>query len=191
MVLDHKQIEMAFYDTGARSVSFGMSKIFLNSDPEHPEPGGMYHRDSIDGKHHISVDRALLKEPDSLVATIAHELAHIKLLAENRIEENDEMLTDFTTVFFGLGIFNANTAFEFNASSDQWGYSWSGYLRQEEWGYALALLAFFRGEVNPDWINYLSKTVRKDFEKSLRYMNDNREDIFALEGEENENNTKL
>jgi hypothetical protein len=34
------------------------------------------------------------------------------LLGENRIIENDEKLTDLTTVFFGLRIFNANAAFQ-------------------------------------------------------------------------------
>lgn len=186
MDLDHNQIEMAFYDTGVRSVSFGISKIFLNSDPEHPEPAGLYHRDSPEGKHHISIDRALLKRPDSLVATIAHELAHIKLLGENRIETNDEMLTDLTTVFFGLGIFNANSAFYFHKTTNEWSYGWAGYLKIEEWAYALALLAFIRYEDNPEWAGYLSKTVRGDFEKSLRYMKDNEEEIFRLDDIENE-----
>lgn len=51
-----------------------------------------------------------LDEPEHMIATLAHEIAHIKLLGENRMEENDEIMTDLKTLFFGLGVFNANAA---------------------------------------------------------------------------------
>jgi hypothetical protein len=101
----------------------------------------LYHNEKVDGKYSISLDEALLEKPESLIATIAHELSHVKLLGEKKLEQNDEMLTDFTTVFFGLGIFNANCAFQFYKQNDRWGYSNLGYLKIEEWAYALALFA--------------------------------------------------
>src|SRR3984893_2169346 len=56
----------------------------------------------------IRLDESGLHDPMGLVGTMAHELAHVRLLGESRImrEEFDhELLTDLTTVAFGLGIF--------------------------------------------------------------------------------------
>ncbi len=60
---------------------------------------------------HIRIDKSGLHDPMSLVGTIAHELAHQRLLGEGRITNkifDNEILTDLTVVHFGLGIFLAN-----------------------------------------------------------------------------------
>ena len=59
----------------------------------------------------ISIETGQLKNPISLIATISHELAHHILLGENRIEENDELLTDLTAITYGFGIFIGNSRF--------------------------------------------------------------------------------
>jgi hypothetical protein len=54
--------------------------------------------------------------PVALVSTLAHELGHVLLLADGRIsaqQQDHEPLTDLLTIFFGLGIFSANAAFEY------------------------------------------------------------------------------
>ncbi len=159
----------------------GTSTIFIETDPNRPDAAGLYHHEKTNGKYHISLDEALLQKPENLIATIAHELAHVKLLGENKLDENDEMLTDFATVFFGLGIFNANTAFQFYNNGDQWGYSNLGYLKLDDWAYALALLAFIRHEDEPTCKQHLSKSIKNDFEKCLRYMITNEEEIFKFD----------
>lgn len=183
MELDPNEIKLDFYDNGLKEIDMGTSVIFMESDPENPEAAGLYHHEKVDGKYSISLDEALLERPDSLIATIAHELSHVKLLGEKKLEQNDEMLTDFTTVFFGLGIFNANCAFQFYNQSDRWGHSNLGYLKIEEWAYALALFAFIRHEDEPQWKQFLSKTIKSDFEKCLSYMIDNEEEIFKFDDE--------
>lgn len=183
MQLNPDEIEIDFFNNGIKEINMGNSSIFLESDPENPEASGLYHHEKIDGKYHISIDESLLNRPESLIATIAHELSHVKLLGEKKMEENDEMLTDFATVFFGLGIFNANTAFEFYNQEDSWGYSNAGYLKIEEWAYSLALFAFIRNEDGGKWKKYLSKTIKSDFEKCLQYLIENEEDIFKFEDE--------
>ncbi|MBY0426096.1 MAG: hypothetical protein K2Q22_10700, partial [Cytophagales bacterium] len=84
-------------------------------------------------------------------------------------------LTDLTTIFFGFGIFGANTAFQFYQGNDRWGYSKLGYLTQEEWAYGLALWAYLRNEPKPEWIKFLNVTVKKEFEKCLIYIIENKE----------------
>jgi hypothetical protein len=53
---------------------------------------------------------------------VAHELARVRLLGEQRINTDcgdQEQLTDLATVFFGLGIFTADAAFDY--SQNQFG----------------------------------------------------------------------
>ncbi len=50
-------------------------------------------------------------ESSMLVGTMAHELAHLKLMGERRVtgdEYDNELLTDLTAVFHGFGIFLGN-----------------------------------------------------------------------------------
>ena len=100
----------------------------------------------------ISLESSQLSNPMTLVATVAHELGHVRLLGEGRIHggfEDHELLTDLLTVFFGLGVFTANSAFSFRQWSDNSSQGWrterKGYLTEEMFGYALALFALMRG----------------------------------------------
>jgi hypothetical protein len=140
---------------------------------------GLYYGEGADKKYSIAIELGQLKHPQKLVATLAHEIAHIKLLGEGRLENNDEHLTDLVTVFFGLGIFNANSAFNFQSDFEKWSYSKQGYLVQQEWGYALALYAYIRREEKPDWIKYLSKNIQSDFKKSAAYIDENRDKVLV------------
>ena len=59
----------------------------------------------------VRINTEDLHEPISIVGTMAHELAHVRLMGEARVsgdEFDNELLTDLTTVFHGLGIFLAN-----------------------------------------------------------------------------------
>lgn len=180
MQIDPAKVTLDFFSNGPTEIDMGTSVIFMQADPDSMQAGGLYHGEQLDGSFQISLEQSLLESPNSLIATLAHELAHVKLLGEKKIEENDEMLTDFATVFFGLGIFNANTAFQFYNQTDRWGYRNAGYLNIDEWAYALALSAFVRNEDNPEWGAYLTKTIKGDFEKCLRYMIENEDQVFSL-----------
>jgi hypothetical protein len=136
------------------------------------------YRMRADGKHGISLDTAQASNPETLVATIAHELGHVILLGEDRLDpdyQDHEPMTDLVTVFYGLGIFNANSSFVFeqwtNSQYQGWRAGGSGYLSEEMFGYALALFAFLRGEQKPDWAGYLKTNVRAYFKSALKYLN--------------------
>ncbi len=115
------------------------------------------------------------------MATLAHEFAHIKLLGENRLDFNDESLTDLTTVVFGCGIFNAKSSFKEFKSFDGYGHNTLGYLKQREWGYALALYSFYRNEEKPDWIKFLSPNLKSDVKKGLDFVHANTDKVFLEE----------
>jgi len=54
-------------------------------------------------------------------------------------------------------------------------------LKQREWGYALALYAYFREEGNSEWIKYLTPNIKSDFIKSMDFINDNKDKVFLEE----------
>ncbi len=83
-----------------------------------------------------------------------------------------EPLTDLLTVYFGLGIFTANTAFEYSRA--QRGgpahrlSSRLGYLTEPMYG--LARYAWLRGEADPSWARYLDTNPRTFLKRGLRYV---------------------
>ena len=178
------ELQIEFFENGMSEFNIGGSTIFLENDKENPAAAGMYFDKAENGKYTIAIDKKLLELPDDLISTIAHELCHVKLLGEKRIDFNDEHLTDLATVTFGFGIFNANSSFSFYAQSDRWGYKSSGYMKAPEWAYALALSAFYRNEDNPEWKKYLNPTIKKDFERAIKYMIDNESEIFKPASED-------
>src|SRR5258708_335850 len=119
-------------------------------------PAGLYFHPREDGTVVIALEKGGLAKPSALAATICHELGHVHLLADGRIkgdEKDCEPLTDLLTVYFGVGIFTANSAFQFDQwqshSHQGWSAKAQGYLPERIWGYALAGYAWMRGEANP------------------------------------------
>ncbi|WP_035843166.1 M48 family metalloprotease [Crocinitomix catalasitica] len=184
MRIDTNDLILQMFSNGIIEFNYGSSILFTAMEDD-SETAGSYLK-GANGKYTISLDKALLTQGEKLIATVAHELSHVKLLGEKRIEENDEPLTDLTTVLFGFGIFNANSSFNFTSNTNSWGYSKLGYLPQNEWGYALALLAYSRDENNPKWVQYLNKQSQADFRKSMQFILANEQLIWQIPEDENE-----
>src|SRR5688572_13076635 len=71
----------------------------------------------------IQINREGMSDPMTLVGTIAHELAHVRLLGENRVSPDvfdNEMLTDLTVVFHGMGVFLANVPRNWESDNKTW-----------------------------------------------------------------------
>jgi hypothetical protein len=129
------------------------------------------------GRAVVSLDLSEAADPVVLLAIIAHELSHVRLLGERRISAqrpDQERLTDLLTVFFGYGVFSTNGAMRFdrrggfyvvprgefddrtlNAASNA-GYHRLGYLKSDEFGYALSCYAWLRKEHNPAWAKFVN-----------------------------------
>lgn len=115
--------------------------------------------------------------PSNIIATLAHELGHVRLLGENRISEDEtdhEPLTDLCTVFFGTGVINGNsTIHEAHMSNGQliwWRAGKRGYLEMPDFAYALALYAAERGEDRPSWVPYLRGDLRQFYRQSRKAL---------------------
>jgi hypothetical protein len=134
------------------------------------EAGGLYEGAVI------RVNDNELVDPMGLVGTLAHELAHQRLLGEGRITSDvfdNELLTDLTVVFKGLGIFLANCPRNWEGQDTRWpgtDLRKPEYMTPPMFGYALALLAWARGEESPDWPRHLKFGVRGEFRQGLRFL---------------------
>ncbi|HZH63468.1 MAG TPA: hypothetical protein VEY10_01165 [Flavisolibacter sp.] len=184
MDINFGEVNLQTYDENIKTFDGGMGhRVFTEVDNDSPEKlaAGLYFGKNEDGKYDIFIEQQSLSQPENIVATLAHEFAHIKILGEKRLELNDELLTDLTTVVFGLGIFNANASFRVNQGFDGWERNSVGYLKQQEWGYALALYAYYREEQSPDWVKHLSKNIQSDFKKSEAFIYANQEKVFVDE----------
>jgi hypothetical protein len=124
----------------------------------------------------VRIERSTLDRPSDLVGTMAHELAHQRLLGEGRADSDaydNELLTDLTAVYHGFGIFLANNP---RKSTGELGH-WPGtklykpeYISEPMLGYALAHIAWFRDEDRPEWVRHLRWTPRSVFKEGLRYL---------------------
>lgn len=184
MDIDFNEINIGIYEQTIQEFrgDFG-HRIWTELDKNSNEQftAGLYFGKGENSKYDILIEKKNLRDPENLVAILAHEFSHIKILGEKRLEFNDEQLTDLTPAVFGLGIFNANSAFKEHKSFDSYGHKSIGYLKQREWGYALALYAYFRQEVNSNWIKYLTPNIKSDFKKSMDFINANKDKVFIEE----------
>ena len=159
-------------------------QVDLSDDPDIPDlgpsspivsqfSGAAGHFQWDGGVPVVALRRHQLRDPVALAATLAHELAHVRLLTERRVDrtrKDHEQLTDLATVFFGLGVFTANAAFDFSKSQYAWQTSRLGYLGEELFGYSLACYAHLRGEKDPSWARALDANPRAYLRKGLRYL---------------------
>ncbi|MEQ9288702.1 MAG: hypothetical protein RIG77_17405 [Cyclobacteriaceae bacterium] len=130
----------------------------------------------VDGIYEIEIERTLMNNPISLIATIAHEIAHIKLLGEETIDENDEPLTDITASLFGFVIFLANSSIaKMTTWSGNTHTGWrigggAGYVHHKLYAFLIGYWLTKKGQTNPDWFEYLDKDILSDVKKTLKYL---------------------
>ncbi len=133
---------------------------------------GVFEQDES-GARIITLDRDSSADQSRMTAVIAHELAHARLNGEGRIEPGRadmEALTDLATVFFGLGIFNANAARTAKPNASGVSVQRLGYLDQRMFGYALACYTRMRHNPAPKWQSYLSPPPGEYLKKGVAYL---------------------
>ena len=136
-----------------------------------------------DGRHLITVNPKSLADLEQLIAVLAHEICHPILLTISEEPpggpEAEEFATDLAMVFFGFGIFGANTAFvhrqyqDAATGSQGWSISRSGYLSQNEWGFALAVRQLLLPETEDSWSRHLVDGPLANYRKNLKYLKSN------------------
>lgn len=109
-----------------------------------------------DGVCHFGVAEEHIGDPENLVATLCHEVAHAwRALHHERVDDRavEERLTDLTTVFLGFGLLTTNGAYRYRSGSrlegtrtyTEWSHSRGGYLPPEAMSFLLAAQVKARG----------------------------------------------
>jgi hypothetical protein len=163
--IDPEEIAVILSDGGRPTSVPGLSANAYRSIAGHYSV-----RDGV-GVIEVGVENA--RDPRRVVAVAAHELCHHKLLYRGIAtaqEADHEPLTDLATVFFGLGVFTANAAYTFSQGSHGWRRQQLGYINQPMFGYALACVAWLRGERDPEWARHLDTNPRGYFKQAMRYL---------------------
>ena len=168
MVVEDPEVKLEFYtDSPIEMQDGGTLSSPADISGKWESAAGTYEQN--EREKIISIETGQLKNTISLVSTIAHEVAHIILLGENRIDENDEYLTDLTAITYGFGIFLGNSRFNYANNNSGWSMNSQGYLPEQIIAYAMAWLSFQRNE-NTAYDNFLSSSMKKYFTQSLEYL---------------------
>jgi len=144
---------------------------------------GLY--DEQTGKTVIHIETSGLFDLSSLVGTMAHELAHLRLMGEKRVTGNEfdnELLTDLTVVFHGLGIFLGNCPRNWESQESRWpgtDLRRPEYMSLPMFAYALAHAAWHRDQHKPEWAQFMSYDLRPCFKQGLRYLQSTGDSTFA------------
>lgn len=177
MDVDPASIHLCFFEDEADDLQDSLKNSLPSWEGSRSGAAGFYHKPAEDERPVIAIKQRQLADPVGLVATLAHEVGHEVLLGGEHVQRDApdmEPLTDLITVFRGLGIFTANSAFKFSQYSDGsragWSVSRQGYLSEPMYGYALAYYARLRGEQNPSWARYLKPNVAHYFKQSTRFL---------------------
>ncbi|GAA4115631.1 hypothetical protein GCM10022393_15860 [Aquimarina addita] len=177
MFIEAVPIQLSFFSESSNYMDDG-TLLTTDADIHGRSKGAAGTYQQLDNLTIIRLERSQLQSPEAMIATISHELSHQKLLGENRIDQNDEYLTDLTAIVFGFGIFIGNARFQFNTGLHN-GFGWQmksqGYLPEPMIGYAMASLSLKKGETDRKYVDHLNDSLKKYYKKSLAYLESERE----------------
>lgn len=177
MDIDPSTLDIGFFE-GAKPVD----PSAINPENTDTSAAGLYYGKNSDGKYQVDFADNIHVDVERIIATIAHEFSHIKLLGEGRMEENSEELTDMLPLFYGFGLFNSDMVLTFQRESNGTHTSWQsntlGYLSFADWGYLFALYMYLRDEMEPAWFTHLNKTVSKDCKLALSFIKANPDKVL-------------
>lgn len=169
--MEVKAVDVELYYFSEAPLEFEDEGVQAYSDSENYAVG----KYSENGGNNIRIGLEMnqLKNPQGMIATIAHELSHLILLGEGRLEENDEELTDLNCIALGFGIFISNSIFNFQqwhgTSHQGWNASRQGYIPEEVAAYAMAYFNQYQNNTS-DWHRHLNRSVGKLYQKNVKYL---------------------
>lgn len=170
--MEVKDVDIQLYFFSEAPMQFTDEAIMAQVDEDENPALGLYQQTG-DNVFEIGIEINQLQDFQGMVSTMAHEVSHLILLGEGRLEENDEPLTDLNCIALGFGIFIGNNIFQFNqwtgVSHGGWRASKRGYIPEQIAAYAMALLQHYQGNTQ-NWSQYLNKSVKKMYEKNLKYL---------------------
>ncbi|RDH90589.1 MAG: hypothetical protein DIZ77_12885 [endosymbiont of Seepiophila jonesi] len=148
--------------------------------------------DSVDEVNRLTFtyDPSLVNNPEALIATYAHMLAHYLGSAAQEPppggEQNWPHCTEVLAVFLGFGLMFANSASRFKVSScgscGGGQAERSSYLSQFDITYALAMFAVLKGMPDKVVLRHLKKSLRSYYKQAARDVRRREEMLSRLRG---------
>lgn len=144
----------------------------------HYSLGEYNHWNEETGKFEIQINTNSFKTLEQGICNLVHQLSYVKLIGEDRIKAEDkslEFLAELTVIYFGFGIFQANSSLVHNAwGVGEWYMGWrisrNGSLPLEMAAHALAVHAYLQGEQDPKWVSQLGVSSKKMTERAIAYL---------------------
>ena len=168
MGVDARQVDLRFYKVGDRRA--------LTPFDDWAGTAGLYQDRRQRAEVHI--EESHFGEPVALVAALAHELAHVLLHGDHRLEKNEEdgeHVTDLLAVLLGFGVFMANAASQSNVFLgliEGRAHARLGYLTDSELSYALAIVAWLHSDDSPPWSRLVRPNVRDPMITAIRWLSE-------------------
>jgi tetratricopeptide (TPR) repeat protein len=164
--VDYNDITVKFFDD-IKSKQWSTWTLAGSSN----QPLGVLYKtyDLTEKSFNMQLAKSNLNNAQLLVTVIAHELAHVKLLGNGLLSINDpemEPLTDLASIFFGFGIFMANTC---QRRDINW-ISRSGYLPNEVISYANALMCYITDKNGDSFHSFFNENTKSLFENDLAFL---------------------
>jgi len=165
----HRLTQRLMHHAGLGDVAFTLSGFAGASSAWDANTAGWYAGVDDEGRCSFGVHMKQLRDPESAVGVMAHEVAHAwrehhQLVVDDRDQE--EHLTDLTTIYLGFGILTTNNTDRYrsygNARITAWSVSSAGYLTPQAMTWLLALQATARDRVKE------SRTIEKFLEPNQR-----------------------
>ena len=157
----------------------------VNEDGKYIPTGAAGLYDSQFGRTKIHIETSELSDLVGLVGTMAHELAHLRLMGEHRVTGNEfdnELLTDLTAVFHGFGIFLGNSPRNWDSQYKLWAgtnLKRPEYMTLPMFAYSIAHKSWFLGERKPEWYQHLSHDMKPCFKQAIRYLMETEDSTYA------------
>jgi len=138
------------------------------------------------GRHAlITFNPSQVSDPEALIATFAHELAHYLAHSVDALppggDAYEELATDVLAVVMGFGLFIANGAFRFrqyqSGRSRGWSTRHQGYLCRDEATFALAIFCTLKAIPAREVVPHLQPGLAPGFRKACREVQDS--DVLA------------
>lgn len=161
-----------------RFPSVGSSLDLVISSDEAADFPSLYHRATASSTAKIDVHTDTLNDPLRTVMEFANQYAthfwHSSGLIEP--EEVHPNLSHLLPICCGLGVLASDASFYDSQTSSvgwhRWSMSRSGFYNATEIGYASALMARHRGELDAVWLAAMRLDSRDTAKKALRYFDD-------------------
>ena len=167
--------EMADWPVKLEQIDDDFRQSDISEVKEGSDPLGTYSANAEEAI--IQYSGALLRNPDALTATFAHELAHYVLAGRGDPPGGPDLMehaTDCAAVYLGCGVFLANSARHFEQFTDGewsgWRSSAAGYLSEQALVCATAMAAALNGHDTNAIEPHLKPYLRSDFRKARKII---------------------